>query len=177
MAYNAKGFECACSGHFHVGKGQVEKRRFDEALSQFAKSLELADKVKSPGFAGYVNQIKANAARAEFERGSPSAIDSLQAALNNARNGHDEFGAATVAKHLASALIKLGRTDEARPLLDSAIDFYRTRGMRPFLAGALELAGSLQERSGKPEEAERSRREAAGLREIIASASAGMAKA
>lgn len=170
MAYNANGFECACAGHFGVGKGQFEKRRFDEALSHFSKSLELAGRVMSPGFAGYINQIKAGAALAEFEHGSPSAIESLRVALNNARNGHDEFGAATLAKDLASALIRLGRNDEAGPLLDSAIDFFRARGMRPFLAGSLELAGTLYEQSGKPEEAEKSRREAARLRGLIGSA-------
>jgi tetratricopeptide (TPR) repeat protein len=173
MAYNAKGFECACAGHFHVGKGQFEKHRFDEALSQFGKSLELADKVKSPGFAGYVNQIKASAATAEFERGSPGAIESLRIALNNARNGHDEFGAASVATHLASALIKLGKNDEAGPLLDSALDYYRPRGMRPYLAGALELAAAMYEQSGKPKDAEKSRKEAARLRDLIGLASAG----
>jgi len=178
IAYNAGGFECACSGYFHVGEGQLAKNRIGEALSQYAKSLGLADKVASPAFSGYVNQIKASAARAEFEHGSPMAIESLRAALNNARNGHDEFGAATVARHLAGALIKLGRNDEARPLLDSAIDFYRARGMRPFLARALELDGALQEQSGKPEEAKKSRGEAARLRELIGSASTGsMAKA
>jgi len=171
MAYNANGLECACAGHFGVGKGQFEKRRFDEALSQYAKSLELAGRVMSPGFAGYINQIKASAALAEFEHGSPSAIESLRVALNNARNGHDEFGAATVAKDLASALVKLGRNDEAGPLLDSAIDFFRARGMRPYLAGSLELAATLYEQSGKPEEAEKTRREAAQLRGPIGSAS------
>jgi tetratricopeptide (TPR) repeat protein len=175
LAYNAHGFECACAGHFHVGKGQFEKHRFDEALSQFGKSLELAGRVDSPAFSGYINQIKANAARAEFEAGSPSAVESLRTALNNARNGHDEFGAATVAKHLASALIKLGKNDEAGPLLDSAIEYYRTRAMRPYLAGALELAGTLYEQSGKPEEAEKSRGEAAQLRDLIGLASAGSA--
>jgi len=179
MAYNANGFECACAGHFGVGKGQFEKRRIDEALSQYAKSLELAGRVITPGFSGYINHIKASAALAEFETtGSLSAIESLRVALNNARNGHDEFGAATVAKDLAGALIKLGRNDEAGPLLDSAIDFFRARGMRPFLAGSLELAGTLYDQSGKPEEAGKSRSEAARLREPIGSGSLGsMAKA
>ncbi len=176
LAYNANGFECACAGHFGVGKGQFEKRRIDEALSQYAKSLELAGRVISPGFSGYINHIKASAALAEFEStGSLSAIESLRFALNNARNGHDEFGAATLAQDLAGALIKLGRNDEAGPLLDPAIDYYRQRGMRPFLAGALELAGTLHQQSGRPEEAEKSRREAAQLREFLGSASTGSA--
>jgi len=173
LAFNAKGFECACAGHFHVGNGQFEQRRIDEALSQYAKSLKIAGQVGSPGFAGYVNQIQANAARAEFEKGSPSAIESLRTALGNARKGNDEFGAATIATQLASALVKLGRHDEAAPLLDAAIDFFRTRGMRPFLAGALELAGTLQEQAGKPQEAEKSRREAAQLRDLLGLARAG----
>jgi class 3 adenylate cyclase/tetratricopeptide (TPR) repeat protein len=173
MAYNANGLECAASGHFLVGKGQFEKQRFDEALSQYARSLEIANRVTSPGFAGYINQIKANAARAEFERGSPAAIDSLRVALNNAINSQDEFGAATIAKHLASAFLKLGRSDEAAPLLESSIEYYRGRGMRPYLAGALELAGTLYEQSGKPQDAEKSRSEAAKLRALIGLEDAG----
>jgi class 3 adenylate cyclase/tetratricopeptide (TPR) repeat protein len=172
MAYKANGLECACSGHFTVGKGQFKMRQIDEALSQYAKSLEIADKLTSPGFAGYINNIKASAAQAEFERGSPSAIESLRVALNNARNSQDEFGAATIAEHLASALIKLGQNDEAKPLLDSAIDYYRERGMRPNLAGALERAAILYEQTRKPQDAEKSRGEAARLRDLIGSASA-----
>jgi hypothetical protein len=44
--------------------------------------------------------------------------------------------------------------------------------MRPYLAGALELAGTLYEQSGKPDEAEKSRREAAQLRDLLGRASA-----
>jgi hypothetical protein len=47
--------------------------------------------------------------------------------------------------------------------------------MRPFLARALELDGTLQEKSGKPAEAEKRRREAAQLRDLIGLASAGSA--
>jgi tetratricopeptide (TPR) repeat protein len=176
MAYNAGGFECACAGHYYVGKGQFEKRQIDEALSQFTQSLKIASQVNSPAFAGYLNQIQANAAGAEFEKGSLPAIEALRTALGNARTGNDEFGAATIATQLAGALIKLGRHDEAVPLLDAAIDFFRTRGMRPFLAGALELVGTLQEKSGKPQEAEASRREAAKLRDLIGLARAGSAE-
>jgi tetratricopeptide (TPR) repeat protein len=175
MAYKAGGFECACAGLFHVGTGRFEQRRIDDALSQYAKSLKIAGQVGSPGFAGYVNQIRANAARAEFEKGSTSAIELLRTALGNARKGNDEFGAANIATQLASALIKLGRHDEALPLLDAATAFFRTRGMRPFLAGVLELAGTLQERTGKPQEAEQSRREAAQLRDLIGLVRAGSA--
>jgi tetratricopeptide (TPR) repeat protein len=127
--------------------------------------------VNSPAFADYINQIKASAAQAEFEQGSLAAIESLRIALNNARNGNDEFGAASVARQLAGALIKLGRNDEAAPLLDSAIEYYRTRNMRPFLAGALELAGTLYDQSGKPQDANKSRSEAAQLRDLIGMAS------
>jgi hypothetical protein len=45
--------------------------------------------------------------------------------------------------------------------------------MRPYLAGALELAGTLYEQSGKPQEAEKSRGEAAKLRDVIGRASVG----
>jgi class 3 adenylate cyclase/tetratricopeptide (TPR) repeat protein len=173
LAYDAKGFECACAAHFQVGKGQFAQRRIDEALSQYATSLKIAHQVDSPGFAGYMNQIRANAARAEFEKGSPSAIEALRTALANARAGNDVFGEANIATQLASALVKLGRGDEAAPLLDSAIEFFRARGMRPYLAGALELAGALQAQAGRSQEAEASRREAAQLRDLIGGARAG----
>jgi hypothetical protein len=45
--------------------------------------------------------------------------------------------------------------------------------MRPYLAGALELAATLYEHSGRPQEAEKSRGEAARLRDLIGSASVG----
>ncbi|HUJ86999.1 MAG TPA: adenylate/guanylate cyclase domain-containing protein [Burkholderiales bacterium] len=172
MAFSAKGFECACAGHFSVGNGQFEQQRLDEAASQYAKSLEIGDQVNSPGFSGYINQIRASAARVEFERGSPAALESLRIALSNARSSQDEFGAATISKHLASALIKLGRNDEAAPLLESVIEYFRRLGMRPYLAGALELAATMYEQSGRPQKSDESRSEAARLRDLLGMGSA-----
>jgi class 3 adenylate cyclase/tetratricopeptide (TPR) repeat protein len=175
MAFNANGLECAVAGHFCVGRGEFEKRQIDEALSQYAKSLQIADGLVSPGFQGFVNRVKASSAQAEFEKGSPAAIEALRAALNNARSGKDEFGAADVSGQLAGALAKLGRHDEAAPLLEAAIDYYRARSMRPYLAGALDLAAALYDKAGKPRQAEASRREAEGLRRQVGQASGAAA--
>lgn len=157
MANDAHGLECACIASFGVGRGHHQQGQLDAALSQYDRSLKIAAKLGPPESAPYLNQIVGTAALAEFERGSPPAIERLRSALNNARGAHDDFGAATLAQKLAGALAQLGRYAEAEPLLDEAIDYYRPRSMRPYLIGALEQAGRLYEASGKPEEARRRR--------------------
>ena len=164
LAFSANGLECAIAGHACVGRGQFEMQQMDEAQSQYAKSLQIADGLVLPAFEGYLNRVRAGSARVEFEKGSPAAIEALRAALNNARGSNDDFGAAYVAGQLAGALAKLGRHDEAVPLLESAIDFYRAHGMRANLAGALGLAATLYEKAGRPQQAAASRREAEELR-------------
>jgi tetratricopeptide (TPR) repeat protein len=164
LAYGANGLECAAAGFFCVGKGQLERRKFDDALLEFGKSLKIADEANSANFAGYVNMIRGGVAVAEFQQGTATAIDKLRIALNNARSSHDEFAEATMSQELAAALRLLGKREEGRPLLDFAIDYYRTRGMRPYLARALDLDGAFLAESGKPDEAARRHQEAAALR-------------
>jgi tetratricopeptide (TPR) repeat protein len=173
LAYDAHGYECACVGTFGVGRGHHERHQLDAALSQYRRSLEIATALGPPESAPYLNQIKGSAALAEFERGSPPAIESLRNALNNSRSAHDDFGTAIMSQQLAGALIQLGRYEEAEPLLEEAIAYYRPRAMRPYLAGVLELAGRLHEARGKLEEATRLRREAAELKSSLQGQYAG----
>jgi class 3 adenylate cyclase/tetratricopeptide (TPR) repeat protein len=160
-ALYAKGMECACAGFFSVGMGELGAHRPDDALTQFGRSLELAD---ISGFEGFLNLIRAGKATAEFEKGSESAIERLRMAAQNARSAHDEFGEASISQQLASALVKLGRPDEAQPYIRAAIDYFRPRNMRPLLAGALEVLADLQDRAGNADAAEAARAEVAELK-------------
>jgi class 3 adenylate cyclase/tetratricopeptide (TPR) repeat protein len=167
LAYGANGLECATAGFFCVGKGQLERRKLEDALLEFGRSLKIADMANSAGLAGYVNMIRGGVAVAEFQQGTAAAVDKLWTALNNARSSHDEFAEATMSQELANALRQLGRRDEARPLLSSAIEYYRARSMRPYLAKALDLEGEFLSESGKPDDAARFHQEAAALREPL----------
>jgi uncharacterized protein HemY len=69
-----------------------------------------------------------------------------------------------MSQHLSRALIKLGQFDEAQANLDAALHYYRSGGMRPYIANALEVAAEISEGTGKPERAAEQRAEAAGLR-------------
>lgn len=164
MAFNAHGIECACAGYFGVGRGNLERRQLDEALIEFGKSLKLAD---SAGWEGYTNLIRGGVAVAEFEQGTESAVDRLRTALNNARSSQDNYAAATMAQQLASALLRLGRLGEAEQLLASALEYFRSRAMLPYLASALGLAATLHEQAGRPDEAASARRESAAISQRI----------
>jgi tetratricopeptide (TPR) repeat protein len=162
-AYEAHGLECACAGAFGVGRGHHQQGELDAALSQYGRSLEIAERVGVAEFGPFMNMIDGSVALAEFERGSPAAIERLRRARENAHGAHDEFGAAALSQQLAGALMTLGRHAEAEPLLDEAMRYYRPRGMRPYLIGALKQAGQLSEAAGRSEEARRWREEAADL--------------
>ncbi len=164
LAYGADGLECAAAGFFCVGKGQLERRKLEDALLEFGKSLKIADMANSAGLAGYVNMIRGGVAVAEFQQGAAASVDKLRTAINNARSSHDEYSEATMSQELANALRQLGRPDEARTLLGPAIGYYRARGMRPYLAKALDLDSEILAALGKPDEAEKRRHEALAVR-------------
>lgn len=170
-AASVEGVECQCAGLFSLGRGQLERRQLEEALLQFGKSQKLADKAGWDSHAPHAYLIKAGLAVAEFEKGTPEAIEKLRGALNNALAGHDEYSAADMSVQLARALVRLGKPAEAEQHLGYAFGYYRARNMRPYLAGALEVAGAMHEADGRAEEAQRARDEAAAIRAGIAAQS------
>ena len=126
------------------------------------------------GICRYMNAIKASAARGVRGRDDLGGRIAAHCAEQRAL-GDDEFGAAT--RRQASRRRAPQAREERRsgPLLDSAIDLLPHARMRPYLAGALELAGTLYEQS-----ASRMRprpREAAPLRDLHRRASVGGAVA
>jgi class 3 adenylate cyclase/tetratricopeptide (TPR) repeat protein len=160
LAEQANGYECACAGYFGVGWTQLERRQLGDAQSQFEKSLRYAG---ITGFEGFLNMLHGGVALTKIDLGPEAAIEQLRTAVTNAHNINDEYAAAILAEKLAAALLKLGRREEAGQFLGDALRYYRTAGMRPYLASALGLACELHEANGSTGEAAEARAEAAAI--------------
>jgi class 3 adenylate cyclase/tetratricopeptide (TPR) repeat protein len=156
--------ECACAGFYGVGVGSLERKDLEEAVSYFSRSKRFAD---SAGWRAYLNRIRGGAATAELEQGIDGALGELETALANARADHDEYAAGVLAERLARAQLNRGHPDEAEPYLDAALSYYRTAGMRPYTARALDLAARIHEARGHHDRAEQARSEAEVVRAAI----------
>jgi tetratricopeptide (TPR) repeat protein len=161
MAHKANAIECACSGYYSIGLGELERHEMNAAIGEFRKSLRLADFV---GWEGMINLIRGGVAIAEFESGETRAVEDLEAALRNAKSVNDTLGAADLSGQLAAALLKLDRPADAEQMISAAADHFRALGMLPYLSRALELQARIEERLGRVDDAERSRAEAESLR-------------
>jgi len=160
LAEGARGMECACAGYLGVGRVQVERNEIADARDKFERSLKYAD---IAGFEQFRNVIQGGVAFTEFELGSDAAIEQMRVAIANARSSNDGYAEATMSEKLATALLRLGRRDEAGEAIAAALNYYRNAGMRPFLANALGLAGRVYDASGKPDRAAAARSEAAAI--------------
>jgi hypothetical protein len=110
-----------------------------------------------------LNLIQGGQARAEFEKGNDAAIDRLRQSVESAQSINDTYSATVLAMQLVDALVRRNRLDEATPFLEYAMTYYREKGLRPYLARALELAARLDDKAGRPDEAEKARKEAESL--------------
>jgi tetratricopeptide (TPR) repeat protein len=173
MARDENALECACAGYYTVGMGELERRDAQRAIESFGISLEMGQQAGWEGWAGFQNRVRAGAAVAEIQQGSSDAVEALELALTNARSDRDEYGAAIVSESLARALLDRGELDRAREHLDAALAYYRSSGMRPYEARALELDATMHERLGRPDEAARAADRAASLRASLRLAPAG----
>ncbi|HVX80233.1 MAG TPA: adenylate/guanylate cyclase domain-containing protein [Devosiaceae bacterium] len=162
LATDAHGFECACAGHFGVGRVQLDRGQYDAALSEFAQSLEFAG---TAGFEGFINVIKGGQAFAEFSKvgGSTAALERLRVARDNARSLNDEYATAVLSQQLADLYLQLGRHAEAEEALEAANKYYEGAGMRPYLANGLQLRARILEAAGRSAEAEAVRQQAEAL--------------
>jgi len=115
------------------------------------------------GFEQFRNVIEGGVAFTQFELGSEAALEGMRLAIANARSGNDGYAEATMSEKLATALLRLGRREEAGQAIAAALNYYRTAGMRPFLANALSLAGRVYDQSGQVQQAAAARTEAAAI--------------
>lgn len=156
--------ECACTGYYGVGIGNLERKEAEEALSYFARSKGFAD---SSGWRDYVTRIRGGVAVAELERGVDGALGELQTALANARADHDDWASGVLAERLAGAYLDRGQAEQAEPPLDAALAYYRSAGMRPYEARTLDLAARVYEAQGRPDAAAEARADAEVARSAI----------
>lgn len=164
LAMSANGLECACAGYFGVGRGELDRRNIDDALTQFRRSLKLADAV---GMDYYINLIHAGVAEAEFEKGTTGSVDKLRSAIDSARSTDDDFVVAALAMPFSRALLRLERAREARDTIDDAIAYFRRMNLKPYLANALSVLGDIDDALGERSAALEAREESASLRDEI----------
>jgi class 3 adenylate cyclase/tetratricopeptide (TPR) repeat protein len=160
LAESAHGLECACAGHFGVGRVQLDRMQLDDALTEFARSLQLSD---LSGYEGFLNVIRGGVAVAEFGKGQTVAVDQLVRARDNANSLNDEYATAVLSQQLADLYVRLGRHDEAEEALGIAMSYYRGAGMKPYVARGLEIEARALDGLGKIEEAAQARMEAKAL--------------
>jgi tetratricopeptide (TPR) repeat protein len=112
--------------------------------------------------------IRGGAAKADFERGSTTAVDELRGAVETARASNEAYAAAQMSEELAESLFQLGRYSEALSELDTSIDYYRTAGMHPYLARALKLRSQIMGATERGAEAAEALAEAVSIEAMMA---------
>jgi class 3 adenylate cyclase/tetratricopeptide (TPR) repeat protein len=172
LAERADGLECACAGYLGAGRVELERHQLEQAHDDFIASLKYADKI---GFEAFRNLIHGGVAMTECEQGRTAVIEGLRLAVNNAQATNDGYAAATMSEKLAAALLRLGRRDEAEAAARQSLDYYRSTGMRPFVARALKLFGEIHDARGDMVAAARDREEAAAIAAELASRRQGAA--
>lgn len=163
LAEGAHGLECACAGHFGVGRVQLDRRQLDDALAEFRHSLELSD---LSGYEGFLNMIYAGVAMVEFRQGTaggPAAVERVRKARDNAEALNDDYAMAVLSQQLAELYVQLGRHAEAEAAINASLTYYRAGMMRPYIANALKIAAAVFEATGRGAEAAQALAEAADL--------------
>ena len=160
IAEGAHGLECACAGHYGVGRVQLDRAQLDDALSEFGHSLELAG---LSGYEGFLNMISGGVAIAEFGKGNTEAVERLRKARDNASSLNDEYAMAELSQQLAELYVQTGRHAEALEALKVAFGYYRKASMRPYIARALGIEARALDGLGRSEDAQRAREEAKEL--------------
>jgi tetratricopeptide (TPR) repeat protein len=97
-----------------------------------------------------------------------AAVRLLAEAMHSARQCGDLMNAMTAQIRLGQAFLKMGRLDDARPLLDHAVRHVTPEGAPRFRAIALETLGQLHQARQQPDAAAPLIAEAAELRQALA---------
>jgi class 3 adenylate cyclase/tetratricopeptide (TPR) repeat protein len=169
QALSAHGLECAMFGHFCTGLGNVHARNLVEAQRAFESSLKLlTDNIfEIQGSEQLVNEVRAALAVARFFSGRADAINDMERTLANAEAIGDDYTVAFVAQALGEAYTRLGDFERAEGHLNTALDYYRRNGMRPYLARVLQSLAYWYEEQGRSAEAEQARAEAHELMKAL----------
>ena len=173
-ALAAHGLECAAAGHFYTGLGNLQARNLVEAQRAFEDALKLrADHFSEfkGGSDQLVNRVRAGLAIAQFFGGRVEAIDDMETSLANAEALGDDYTVAFIAQALGEGYTRSGNFELAERYLETALDYYRRNGMKPYLARALQSLARWHERQGQDAQAEQASAEALRLMEELSSPS------
>lgn len=91
-----------------------------------ARALDTARRAGSPGVAA---AVMSSLAERRAERGDPSGVDELKAAIDAARGEHDITDVAKAVANLTYCLAQLGRDEEIPPIFESWIDRIVAHGL------------------------------------------------
>ncbi len=169
-ALAAYGLECAAAGYYSTGLGNLQTRNLAEAQRAFEASLKLRAEHLSEfkgGSEQLANRVRAGLAIAQFLCGRVEAVDDMEAALANANASGDDYTGASIAQALGEGYTRLGNFARAKRDLDTALDYYRRNGMKPYLARALQSLARWHEQQEHGVQAERVRTEARQLMEEL----------
>lgn len=150
LALSVKGMQCACTGLYLLGEGQIAGKRLPEGVGNLQLSLDHALDV---GYESLLHNLRASLAGAEFLAGDTKAIEAIEREIDNAESFRDGFGAARARLLLGQALLTLGRPAHAEEHVRRAISWFEERDMKPYaLRGQMLLRECLAARSAKSAE-------------------------
>ncbi len=160
MALSIEGRECATAGHMLVGLAEMARRQLVPAI----ENLDLSEKLAlGTIMESHLYNQRAAKAACHYQRGDVTAMEQIRAQLDRAEAMQDGFGMSMAALYLADALIADGRPADALPRVSQAVEWYRRRDMKPYLARALLVAAAANDALGRPTVAVEARREAEAI--------------
>jgi len=158
-ALSVNGMECACTGNFLLGFGNLEMQRIEEALHALEASSAMVE-LLGQGMQSEKLRIQAALAFARFSAGDTGVLAEIEAGLAKAHALKDDYGAAYISQLLGEARTELGDFKGAQERYAAALAYYREKEMAPAVARVLNALAILYARDSRPEDAERARREA-----------------
>jgi class 3 adenylate cyclase/tetratricopeptide (TPR) repeat protein len=170
LALSINGMECACTGTWLLGVGQLQMRNLQEALRAFEASSSMAAPLGT-GMESEKVRIHASLAYARLIAGEPEALADLEERLRQALALSDAFGVAYISQMLGDAYAESGSFDRAHERLAAALEHYRKMGMRPAAARVLRSIGAVYDRQHLTAEAEEAHAEADAIQKSLRSPS------
>ncbi len=164
-AISIDGRECATAGHMLVGLGEMARMQLVPAIESLDRSEQMA--IGTMMESHLYNQRAARAA-CRYKSGDVTAMEQIQAQLARAEAMQDGFGKAMAAMFLAESLVAAGRASDAVPHVAGALEWYRSRAMKPYVVRALRTLATADEALGRTAEASAARVEASRLEGTLA---------
>jgi tetratricopeptide (TPR) repeat protein len=152
--------ECICNGFACVGFGLLQSGKLPEAAEAFQESIRRS---VASGAARIENTGRTGLAITEFMGGQIGAVADMENTLESARVLDDPYSVAFLSQTLGQSYTHMGQLDRAEGYLKEALDYYRHKDMRPYIARTLQSLADLYDKQGRSADAERARSEAGEL--------------